>query len=82
MAYFKRAEFWHRTPLRDLDCFIDLLGWEDRPPGFGRPQEEINEDVDRCELFVGTRVGCGAPNGGGWRDQKKPAAPRRAPSRR
>ena len=50
--------------LRDLDCFIDLLGWEDRLPGFGRPQEQINEDVDRCELFVGALWGrWGTPSG-------------------
>ena len=50
--------------LRGLDCFIDLLGWEDRLPGFGRPQEQINEDVDRCELFVGALWGrWGTPSG-------------------
>ena len=50
--------------LRDLDCFIDLLGWEGRLPGFGRPQEQINEDVDCCELFVGVLWGrWGTPSG-------------------
>lgn len=32
---------------------VDLLGWEDTLPGASRPQTLINEDVDRCELFVG-----------------------------
>lgn len=32
---------------------IQLLGWEDRLPGFGRPQGQINEDVDKADLFIG-----------------------------
>jgi hypothetical protein len=32
---------------------IDLLGWEDTSPGYARPQEKINVDVDRCDLFIG-----------------------------
>ena len=32
---------------------IKLLGWEGTAPGFGRPQELINEDVERCDLFLG-----------------------------
>lgn len=32
---------------------IDLLGWEDRLPGTGRPQAIINEDVKKCDLFIG-----------------------------
>ena len=32
---------------------IDLTGWEDTVSGFGRPQHLINEDVDRCDLFIG-----------------------------
>jgi hypothetical protein len=38
---------------RQLNWRIELLGWEDTMPGFFRPQEKINEDVDRCQLFVG-----------------------------
>src|SRR4051812_24579992 len=34
-------------------CHIDLLGWEDTLPGYQRPQDIINKDVDRCDLFVG-----------------------------
>src|ERR1051325_1680871 len=32
---------------------VQLLGWEDRLPGFGRAQAQINEDVDKADLFVG-----------------------------
>jgi uncharacterized protein DUF4062 len=38
---------------RPMRWHIELLGWEDTLPGYGRPQEHINEDVDRCELFIG-----------------------------
>ena len=36
-----------------LDWRVELLAWEDTLPGFARPQELINEDVDVCNLFVG-----------------------------
>jgi hypothetical protein len=32
---------------------VELVGWEDTIPGFGRPQELINQDLRRCELFIG-----------------------------
>jgi hypothetical protein len=32
---------------------VQLLGWEDRLPGYGRAQAQINEDVDKADLFVG-----------------------------
>lgn len=32
---------------------VDLVGWEDTVSVFGRPQELINGDLARCELFVG-----------------------------
>lgn len=38
---------------RNLNIQIDLLGWEDTTPGFNRPQSIINEDVVRCNLFIG-----------------------------
>lgn len=37
----------------ELGYHIELLGWENTVPGFGRPQELINQDVDRCDLFIG-----------------------------
>ncbi|MBE3128468.1 MAG: DUF4062 domain-containing protein, partial [Actinobacteria bacterium] len=32
---------------------IELLGWEETPPGFSRPQNLINRNVNYCDLFVG-----------------------------
>ena len=32
---------------------IELVGWEDTVSRFGRPQHLINEEVDRCDLFLG-----------------------------
>ena len=32
---------------------IQVCGWEDTVPGFGRPQELINRDSDQCDLFIG-----------------------------
>ena len=39
--------------IREIGWTIELLVWEDRLPGFGRPQAQINEDVDVCDLFLG-----------------------------
>ena len=39
--------------IRESGWTVALLGWEDRPPGFGRPQAQINADVDACDLFLG-----------------------------
>jgi hypothetical protein len=30
-----------------------LLGWENAVPGYVRPQAKINEDLDRCDYFIG-----------------------------
>jgi Domain of unknown function (DUF4062) len=38
---------------RQINWRVELFGWEDTTPGFFRPQSRINEDVDRCDLFVG-----------------------------
>lgn len=38
---------------KHLGCRVEVLGWEDTLPGLGRPQELINRDVDRCDLFIG-----------------------------
>ena len=32
---------------------VDLIGWEDTVSRFGRPQEIINKELERCELFIG-----------------------------
>jgi len=38
---------------RRMGWHIELLGWEDRLPGFSRPQALIDKDVDSCDLFLG-----------------------------
>jgi hypothetical protein len=38
---------------QETDWRIELLGWEDTLPGAGRPQELINVDVDKADLFIG-----------------------------
>jgi hypothetical protein len=38
---------------KETDWRIELLGWEDTMPGGGRPQELINVDVDKADLFIG-----------------------------
>jgi len=30
-----------------------IVGWEDTVPGYQRAQSKINEDLDRCEYFIG-----------------------------
>src|SRR5689334_340092 len=49
----KVVEEINHTSGRDAGVYIDLLGWEDTLPGVGRPQGIINEDVDKCDLFIG-----------------------------
>ncbi|MCA6113595.1 DUF4062 domain-containing protein [Bradyrhizobium sp. WSM 1738] len=38
---------------RPLGWRIELYGWEDTPIGAVRPQSQINEEVNQCDLFVG-----------------------------
>jgi hypothetical protein len=50
--------------LRKKGWEISLLGWEDRGPTGGRAQADINEDVKRCDVFVGIAwKRWGAPTG-------------------
>ena len=39
--------------VREYNLRLELYGFEDTTPGFGRPQELIDKDVDNCELFIG-----------------------------
>lgn len=32
---------------------IDLIGWENTVSNYGRPQEVINRELNRCDVFVG-----------------------------
>lgn len=43
----------NRITGRDWGWEIDLRGWEDTLPGYARPQELINPDVDECDVFIG-----------------------------
>ncbi len=47
------VEEFNETFGRSLGYHIDLVGWEDVTPGFGRPQALINKDVEQCEYFIG-----------------------------
>lgn len=47
-------------------CQLKLVGWEETLPGHGRPQELINQDLDRCDYFVGVLFDhWGSPTGTG-----------------
>ena len=35
------------------NSFVEVKGWEDTHSGPGRPQDLINKEADKCELFVG-----------------------------
>ena len=37
----------------ELDYQIELSGWEQTVPGYGRPQDIINKELDLCDLFIG-----------------------------
>lgn len=47
------AERFNQLWADQLGYQIDLVGWEETVTRFGRPQELINRDVERCELFIG-----------------------------
>jgi DNA-directed RNA polymerase specialized sigma24 family protein len=54
----------NRTAGRLLGCIIDLYGWEDRSPAYGRPQQQIDVDVDAADVVVGLlRASWGSPTG-------------------
>jgi Domain of unknown function (DUF4062) len=36
-----------------LGLRIRVVGWEQVPPGYGRPQGQINPLVDTCDIFIG-----------------------------
>jgi hypothetical protein len=38
---------------KETEWRIELLGWEDTSPGAGRPQELINADLEKADLFIG-----------------------------
>ena len=36
-----------------FNVHIELVGWEDTVSSAGRPQEIINRDLERCDVFIG-----------------------------
>lgn len=46
------AEF-NESWANELGYQVELIGWEETIAGFGRPQHLINQDLDRCDLFLG-----------------------------
>jgi hypothetical protein len=44
---------YNDTWAEDLGYHVELVGWEDTIPGYGRPQARINQDLERCEYFIG-----------------------------
>ena len=43
----------NETSAADLGYHIELVGWEETPAAYGRPQDLINPALDRCHLFIG-----------------------------
>lgn len=52
-AVREQVEEFNQTLAKHFGCHVDLDGWEDTGPAYGRPQELINSAVDNCDLFVG-----------------------------
>ena len=42
----------NRSKANGMGTQLEPLGWEDTLPGFGRPQELINEDIKECDLMI------------------------------
>lgn len=47
------VESVNRSHSERWGCYLKLLGWENAIPGYVRPQSKINEDLDRCDYFLG-----------------------------
>jgi|SRR5215217_5092843 len=43
----------NRKVAKHFELHVELYGWEDQPPGYGRPQAQINPHVDDADLFIG-----------------------------
>src|SRR5208282_1716079 len=43
----------NRSHSEHWGCQIKLVGWEETLPGYRRAQSLINQDLDKCEYFVG-----------------------------
>lgn len=47
------VDFFNSSLSEHFGYHIELMGWEDTLPSNGRPQAIINNDLERCELFIG-----------------------------
>jgi len=47
------AQEINRNNAEHWGCQLKLVGWEDTIPGYQRPQSRINQDLDKCEYFIG-----------------------------
>ena len=43
----------NRSHSEHWGCQLKLVGWEETLPGYRRAQSLINQDLDKCEYFVG-----------------------------
>jgi len=50
---FQVVESVNRSIRNATGWEVELLGWEESLPGAGRPQDLINPDLDRSQLFIG-----------------------------
>ncbi|MEQ1882629.1 MAG: DUF4062 domain-containing protein [Burkholderiales bacterium] len=53
LAARKAAEEVNRSVARPLNARLELIGWEEFLSGAGRPQSQINVEMQTCDLFVG-----------------------------
>lgn len=47
------AEEINETHVEHWRCEIKIVGWEDTIVGYKRPQDKINQDLDKCDYFFG-----------------------------
>jgi hypothetical protein len=52
-AIREAVEEYNESWANELGYQVELIGWEETVAGFGRPQHLINQDLDRCDLFLG-----------------------------
>lgn len=43
----------NRNLANPMGFHLDVVRWEDSAPGFGNPQDRINLELDRADLFIG-----------------------------
>lgn len=75
---------WNESWANELGYQVELIGWEETVSRFGRPQNLINQEVDRCDLFVGmmwkkwgTSPDCGGAFSSGFQEEFERSMARR-----